>query len=71
MTDLRTRLKEYLAQGVAAIAPARADVPIELGPPKQAEHGDFASNVALQHAKTLKRNPREVAQALVAALPRN
>jgi len=71
MTDLRTRLKEYLAQGVAAIAPARADVPIELGPPKQAEHGDFASNVALQHAKTLKRSPREVAQALLAALPRN
>src|SRR5215471_15657290 len=71
MTDLRTKLKEYLAQGVAAIAPDRAHVPIELGPPKQAHHGDFASNVALQHAKTLKRNPREVAQALVAALPRN
>ncbi|HET7033797.1 MAG TPA: arginine--tRNA ligase [Casimicrobiaceae bacterium] len=71
MTDLRTRLKEYLALGVAAIAPARADAPIELGPPKQAQHGDFASNVALQHAKALKRNPREVAQALLAALPPN
>jgi arginyl-tRNA synthetase len=71
MTDLRTKLKGYLAQGVAAIAPDRAQVPIELGPPKQAQHGDFASNVALQLAKTLRRNPREVAQALVAALPRN
>jgi len=71
MTDLRTRLKEYLALGVAAIAPARAGAPIELEPPKQAQHGDFASNVALQHAKALKRNPREVAQALVAALPPN
>src|SRR6516165_5938039 len=69
MTDLRTKLKGYLAQGVAAIAPDRAQVPIELAPPKQAQHGDFASNVALQHAKALKRNPREVAQALIAALP--
>jgi arginyl-tRNA synthetase len=69
MTDLRTRLKEYLALGVSAIAPDRARAPIELAPPKQAQHGDFASNVALQHAKALKRNPREVAQALIAALP--
>src|SRR5437867_10747233 len=69
MTDMRTRLKELLTLGVAAIAPERAHVPVELDPPKQAQHGDFASNVALQHAKALKRNPREVAQALVAALP--
>ncbi len=71
MTDLRTKLKEYLALGVAAIAPDRAQVPVELGPPKQATHGDFASNVALQHAKALKRNPRDFAQALLKALPPN
>ncbi|HVN36410.1 MAG TPA: arginine--tRNA ligase [Casimicrobiaceae bacterium] len=71
MTDLRTSLRELLALGVAAIAPERVHVPVELSPPKQPQHGDFASNVALQHAKALKRNPREVAQALVAALPRN
>jgi arginyl-tRNA synthetase len=71
MTDLRTRLKEFLRLGVAAVAPERAHVPVELDPPKQAQHGDFASNVALQHAKALRRNPRDVAQALVAALPPN
>ncbi|HWJ04637.1 MAG TPA: arginine--tRNA ligase [Steroidobacteraceae bacterium] len=32
-------------------------------------HGDFASNVALQLAKAAKRKPRDLAQALVAALP--
>jgi len=37
--------------------------------PKQAAHGDYATNVALQHAKAMKRNPRELAQAIVAALP--
>lgn len=35
------------------------------------EHGDFACNVALLLAKPLGRNPREVAEALVAALPQN
>jgi arginyl-tRNA synthetase len=42
---------------------------IELERPKQASHGDFACNVAMQLAKALKRNPREVAQAIIAALP--
>ena len=34
-------------------------------------HGDFASNVALRLAKAAKRNPRELAQAIVAAIPKN
>jgi len=42
---------------------------VELERPKQASHGDFACNVAMQLAKALKRNPREVAQAIVASLP--
>jgi arginyl-tRNA synthetase len=42
---------------------------IELEKPKQASHGDFACNVAMQLAKTLKRNPREVAQSILASLP--
>jgi arginyl-tRNA synthetase len=33
------------------------------------EHGDFACNAALQLAKTARRKPRELAEALVAALP--
>jgi len=35
------------------------------------EHGDFACNVALLLAKPLGRNPREVAETLVAALPKS
>ena len=44
-------------------------MPIIVERPKLAAHGDYATNVALQHAKALKRNPREFAQSLVAALP--
>jgi arginyl-tRNA synthetase len=37
--------------------------------PKQAAHGDYACNVALQLAKALKRPPREIASRLVTAMP--
>ena len=57
------------AASTAAVAPERAGAPLVPDRPKQPEHGDFASNVALQHAKALKRKPREFAQAVVAALP--
>jgi arginyl-tRNA synthetase len=67
--DPRNRLESWLASGLAAVAPERAGTPIVVERPKQAMHGDFATNVALQHAKLLKRNPREFAQALIAALP--
>ncbi len=32
-------------------------------------HGDFACNVAMELAKTARRNPRELAELIVAALP--
>jgi len=36
---------------------------------RNSAHGDFASNIAMILAKTQQRNPRELAQALVGALP--
>ena len=36
--------------------------------PKQAAHGDLAVTAAMQLAKPMKKNPRELATALVAAL---
>jgi arginyl-tRNA synthetase len=38
---------------------------------KNREHGDFASNVAMLAAKAARRKPRELAEAIVAALPKN
>jgi arginyl-tRNA synthetase len=38
---------------------------------RDSQHGDFATNVALRLAKAARRNPRELAQAIVAALPPN
>jgi arginyl-tRNA synthetase len=69
VTDVKAELEAWIAAAVAAAAPEHAALPIVLERPKQAQHGDYASNAALQLGKRMKRNPREVAQALVAALP--
>src|SRR5689334_5090643 len=47
---------------------APGDVRIEIEVPRDPSHGDWASNVALTLAKTARRPPREVAQALAAAI---
>ncbi|MDY7539503.1 arginine--tRNA ligase [Undibacterium sp. 5I1] len=41
---------------------------IVLERPRDASHGDIACNIAMQIAKPLKKNPRELAQAIVAAI---
>lgn len=67
--DLKTELSDWLRAGVAVLGSEHVPETLLLERPKQAEHGDYATNVAMQLARTLRRNPREVAQAIVAALP--
>ncbi len=62
--SLRSAAQRVIEQsGVDAEAP-----PIELERPKQPEHGDLASNLALQLARPLKSNPRAIAAQLKEAL---
>ncbi len=58
-----------LVGGLLATAPEPAQVTVERT--RDAQHGDFATNVALRLAKAARRNPRELAQAIAAALPAN
>ncbi len=69
MVDVKAELESWIAGGVAAVAPAAAGIKVTLERPRARQHGDYASNAALQLAKAAKRNPRELAQALLAALP--
>src|SRR6185436_2544585 len=62
----KAEIEAALRRALAQIAPEHADTPILLERPKQADHGDFSSNVALQLAKSLKRKPRELAEAIAA-----
>lgn len=60
-------LVSLLQNAVGTLLPeARPDIQLER--PKVAAHGDVATNVAMQVAKAAKRNPRELAQAIVDAL---
>ena len=68
-TDIRSELTALLRAALQSVAPESGSASIVLERPKQASHGDFASNLALQLAKPLKLNPRDIAGRLVAELP--
>jgi arginyl-tRNA synthetase len=69
LLPLRTHLTGLLAKAVSLIAPDADEATVVLQRPKQAQHGDYACNVALQLAKRQSRHPRELAQAIASALP--
>jgi arginyl-tRNA synthetase len=65
-------ITEQLTEGVqtalakAGLPPAPA-CPWDV--PRQAEHGDFATNVAMTLARAARRPPRQIAEAIVAHFP--
>ena len=67
--DVKSRLTELLQQALVSVAPTAADTPIHIERPRDPTHGDFATNLAMQLAKALRKNPREVARLLLAELP--
>lgn len=66
--SLKDEIAALLARAVAIVAPG-ATITLDLERPKNPAHGDLSSNAAMQLAKPLRRNPRELAHAIVDALP--
>jgi arginyl-tRNA synthetase len=66
-SDPKQRLAEAYRKALAQEAPEHAAVPVAFETPRQPEHGDFACSIALQLAKQLKRNPRQLAESLTKA----
>jgi arginyl-tRNA synthetase len=66
---IEERLIGLVSDAVAAAAPElglTGDLPeIELSKPRQKEHGDFATNVALVLAARVERPPRDVAEVVL------
>lgn len=63
--QLAAKIGEALARSAAKWG-TEAPVPdVQLTIPKHADHGDYATNVAMMFAKTVGKNPREIATALV------
>ena len=67
MLDTQKEAIQKLIAGALASLGA-ADAPVTLERPKDPAHGDVACTCALQLARRLKKNPRAIAEALVAAL---
>ena len=68
MIDPRSELAARLQSAITGVVHGQPVPALVLERPKQAQHGDYACNVALQLAKTLKRNPRELAKSIAAAI---
>ncbi len=71
---MKDQITSLIRQALAAIPAANlpsdaSNAAIELDRTRDPAHGDFASSLALRLAKAARRNPRELAQAIVAALP--
>ena len=66
---LAALFQQALLQAFPALATDPSPFAIEVERPKNPEHGHFAINSALQLAKKLGKKPREIAEAIVAALP--
>ena len=68
VSNFKSHLSELFAQALRVVAPdVGAEILLER--PKQAAHGDYACNLAMQLSKTLRKPPRDIANALIAALP--
>lgn len=63
----KRRLADAYRKALAKEAPEHAGFPVVFEKPRQPGHGDFACSIALQLAKPLKRNPRQLAEALTSS----
>src|SRR5882672_3850814 len=70
-SDSKTQLAQLVQGAVQKAFPDAGEVRVELERPKNADHGDFSTNVALQLARRVGKKPREAAEAIVAAIARN
>jgi len=65
---LKDQIALLIGIALETVAPD-APVSLEIERPKNPDHGDFSSNAAMQLARPLKRNPRELAQLILTELP--
>ncbi|MDX2204220.1 MAG: arginine--tRNA ligase [Hyphomicrobiaceae bacterium] len=72
--NVHTIVRDWVLEGLASLQ-AAGDLPqglemrnVEVSPPREASHGDLASNAAMVLAKPAGRKPRDIAEALAKAL---
>jgi arginyl-tRNA synthetase len=63
--DPKEKFREILREG--ALRFSTEEIAISIERPANPEHGDYASNLALQLSKRLRRNPRQIAEEIARA----
>ena len=71
---MRSTLEKLVSQALAALpkdllSAALRAIPPELERTRDLSHGDYATNVALRHAKAAGQNPRQLASMIVGLIP--
>jgi arginyl-tRNA synthetase len=71
---LKTLIEKLLVQALAAlpedlVPAASREAGVEVETTRDAQYGDFATNLAMRLAKATRQNPRKLAEALVRVLP--
>lgn len=70
---MKAHLTELLAQAAKSLTQNddfdASNLAIQLERPKNKDHGDFSTNLAMLLAKPLRQNPRAIAERLIQALP--
>ncbi|MEO7623532.1 MAG: arginine--tRNA ligase, partial [Gallionella sp.] len=69
--NFKSHLSELFAQALRKVAPDSLQPEILIERPNLAAHGDYACNLGMQLAKPLRKSPRDIAQALIDALPKS
>jgi len=68
-TNFKSHFEELLRYALRTLSVADLDINIELARPKQVSHGDYSCNLAMQLAKPLRKDPRDIATLLINAMP--
>lgn len=66
ITNNKTHLFELIKAALQKIAPEHIAASFIIERPKNPEHGDYACNIAMQLARALQKNPRQIAETIVA-----
>ena len=68
-TNFKSHFEDLLRHALRTLSAADLDINIEFARPKQVSHGDYSCNLAMQLAKPLRKNPRDIATLLINAMP--
>ncbi|MBC7786664.1 MAG: arginine--tRNA ligase [Methylophilaceae bacterium] len=66
---MKAHLTELLNLSAKSLNLDLNETAVHLERPKNAQHGDFSTNLAMLLAKPLRQNPRAIAECLIAGLP--